>query len=158
MARFRYRMQSILNVKLKMETQAKQDFAAAKAVLDEEEEKLNALKERKAAYEKEAELLLQDHLKVRDIIDNKTAILRMDEYISAQILQVRLAAEQVEQARVRMTEIMKDRKMHETLKEKAFEEFLKEENHAESKEIDQLTSYTYGQKQINEAAKEAAHG
>ena len=153
MARFRYRMQSILNVKLKMETQAKQDFAAAKIALDEEEEKLSALKERKAAYEKEAELLLKDHLKVRDIIDNKTAILRMDEYISAQILQVRLAAEQVEKARERLTEVMKDRKMHETLKEKAFEEFLKEENRAESKEIDQLTSYTYGQKQINEAAQ-----
>lgn len=158
MARFRYRMQSILNVKLKMETQAKQDFAAAKIALDEEEEKLSALKERKSAYEKEAELLLQNHLKVRDIIDNKTAILRMDEYINAQILQVRLAAEQVEKARERLTEVMKDRKMHETLKEKAFEEFLKEENRAESKEIDQLTSYTYGQKQINEAAKEATHG
>ena len=151
MARFRYRMQSILNVKLKMETQAKQDFAAAKIALDEEEEKLSALKERKAAYEKEAELLLKDHLKVRYIIDNKTAILRMDEYISAQILQVRLAAEQVEKARERLTEVMKDRKMHETLKEKAFEEFLKEENRAESKEIDQLTSYTYGQRR-NEGA------
>lgn len=146
MARFRYRMQSILNVKLKLETQAKQDFAAARAALDEEEEKLDALRERKAAYEQEAELLLHDHLNVRDIIDNKTAILRMDEYISAQILQVRLAAEAVERAREHLTEVMKERKMHETLKEKAFEEFLREENRAESKEIDQLTSYTYGQK------------
>lgn len=29
---------------------------------------------------------------------------------------------------------------------KAFEAFLQEENHAESKAIDELTSYTYGQK------------
>jgi len=155
MARFRYRMQSILNVKLKLETQAKQDFATAKAALDEEEDKLNALRERKTAYEKEAELLLQDNLNVRDIIDNKTAIIRMDEYINAQILQVRLATEAVERARERLTEIVKDRKMHETLKEKAFEEFSKEENRAEGKEIDQLTSYTYGQRQINEAKQEA---
>lgn len=148
MARFRYRMQSILGIKLKMETQAKQDFAAAKAVLDEEEEKLEMLKARKAAYESQAEELLKEHLNVRDIMDNKTAILRMDEYIGAQILQVRLAAEQVEKARQRLAEIMKERKMHETLKEKAFMEFMQEENRAESKEIDQLTSYTYGQKQI----------
>lgn len=158
MARFRYRMQSILNVKLKLETQAKQDFAAAKAFLDEEEEKLNALRDRKTAYEQEAELLLQNQLNVRDIIDNKTAILRMDEYINAQILQVRLAEEAVERAREHLTEIMKDRKMHETLKEKAFEEFLKEENRAESKEIDQLTSYTYGQKQMNETGQINANG
>ena len=50
MARFRYRMQSILNIKMKMETQAKQEFAAAKAVLDEEEEKLEKLKARMAVY------------------------------------------------------------------------------------------------------------
>lgn len=150
MARFRYRMQSILNVKLKMETQAKQEFTAARAALDEEEEKLLRLKERKAAYEKEAELLLKDRLKVRDIIDNKTAILRMDEYISAQMLQVRLADEELEKARVRLSDVMKDRKMHESLREKAFAEFVKEENRAESKEIDQLTSYTYGRKQSNE--------
>ena len=45
-----------------------------------------------------------------------------------------------------MAEAMKERKMHETLREKAFEAFLQEENHAESKAIDELTSYTYGQK------------
>lgn len=154
MARFRYRMQSVLNIKLKMETQAKQEFSAARAVLDEEEEKLLKLKERKAAYEKEAEILLKDHLKVRDIIDNKTAILRMDEYISAQLLQVRLAAEELEKARKRLSDVMKERKMHESLREKAFEEFVKEENRAESKEIDQLTSYVYGRKQSNEEISE----
>lgn len=150
MARFRYRMQSVLNIKLKMETQAKQEFAAAKLVLDEEEEKLDALFARKLAYEKEAAALLQDHLKVREIIDNKAAILRMEEYIKAQQLQVQMAAEQVERARERLHEVITERKTHETLKEKAFEDFIREESRAESKEIDQLTSYTYGQKQMRE--------
>ena len=60
--------------------------------------------------------------------------------------QVDKAKEIVEAARERMAEAMKERKMHETLREKAFEAFLQEENHAESKAIDELTSYTYGQK------------
>lgn len=34
MARFRYSMQSILNIKMKMETLAKQEFSAARAALD----------------------------------------------------------------------------------------------------------------------------
>ena len=54
MAKFRYRMQSILDIKLKMETQAKQEFAQAKLALDREEEIMEQLKERKRSYEAEA--------------------------------------------------------------------------------------------------------
>ena len=38
MARFRYSMQSILNIKLKMETQAKQEFSAAKGFVWQEKQ------------------------------------------------------------------------------------------------------------------------
>lgn len=149
MARFRYKMQSVLNIKLKMETQAKQEFASARAEYDEQVDKLNALEDRKRAYEREAQKLLDDVLSIRDILDNKMAIVRMDEYIKAQQFQVQLAASQVEKAREKLQEVMMERKTQETLKQKAFEAFLMEENRAESKEIDQLTSYTYGQK-LNE--------
>ena len=40
-------------------------------------------------------------------------------------------------------EAMVERKTHEKLKEKAFEEFKQELLHEESKEIDELVSYTY---------------
>lgn len=146
MARFRYSLQSILDIKIKMETQAKQDFSAAKSALDEEEEKLQALYERKAGYEEEAKKLLTGVLKVRDIEDNKNAILMMDQYIAVQQKQVEQAQKRLEAARERLTEVMKERKTHETLREKAFEEFLQEENRQESKAVDELTSYTYGQK------------
>ena len=52
MARFRYSMQSILDIKLKMENQAKQEFSAARAALDEEEAKLQRLFDRKREYER----------------------------------------------------------------------------------------------------------
>ena len=58
MARFRYSLQSILNIKLKMETLAKQEFAAAKNALDREEERLQKLKARKTYYEEQAGSLL----------------------------------------------------------------------------------------------------
>lgn len=147
MARFQYRMQSILDIKLKMETQAKQEFASARAVLDEEEEKLLNLIKRKEEYEEEASVLLKDKLKIEDIRDNKNAIMHMEDSIKAQNLQVNLAKEQVEVAREKLKEIRTERKTQESLKEKDFSEFLQEENRKESKSIDQLTSYTYGQKQ-----------
>lgn len=146
MARFRYSLQSILDIKLKMETQAKQEFSAAKNALDEEEEKLEALRSRKSDYEDEARRLLTGTLNVREIEANKEAILRMEEYIAGQIQAVRQAAARLEDARVKLTEVMKERKTHETLREKAFAEFLQEENKQESKAVDELTSYTYGRK------------
>ena len=46
-------MQSILNIKLKMETQAKQEFSVAKTALDEEEERLEKLCDRSEEHTSE---------------------------------------------------------------------------------------------------------
>lgn len=146
MARFRYRMQSILDVKSKLETQAKQEFGAAKAALDEEISRLEGLKERKHAYEEQAQALLAGDLRLREITENKEAILRMEEFIDDQQQRVRQAENKLEAARRRLQAVMQERKMHEKLKEHAFEAFLSEEKHQEGKEVDELTSYTYGQR------------
>lgn len=151
MAKFHYSLQSILDIKLKMEEQARQAFSAARSRLDEEEEKLLLLQERKKFYEREAAELLTGHLHVKRIEENKEAILRMEEYISKQRLQVKEAEKALETEREKLSEVMKERKTHETLKDKALESFWQEESRRESKEIDELTSYTYGQKQqVNE--------
>lgn len=146
MAVFRYRMQSILDIKLKMETQAKQEFAQAKLVLDGEEEKLEALFEQKRFYEERAAGLLKGKLDLLEITANKDAILKTEEYIIEQKKRVEKAKQMLEKAREKLQEVMQERKVQEALKEKAFEAFLMEEKHQESKEIDQLTSYTHGQK------------
>ena len=152
MARFRYSMQSILHIKMKMETQAKQEFSAARAALDEEEQRLEALYGRKNGYEEAGKKLLSGTLKLREINENKMAIRCMEDYIEKQQINVNMAQEKLEMAREKLTEVRMERKTHETLKEKAFEAFLMEEKRQESKEIDQLTSYTYGQRRSEESA------
>lgn len=147
MARFRFSMQSILNIKYKLETQAKQSFAAAQAALLTEEEKLQGLRDRKAGYQDKARQLLSGVLNFMDIEENKTAISVMEGYIEEQAGKVELARRKAERARADMTQAMRERKTYETLREKAFQEFLLEENKAESKTVDELVSYTYGQKQ-----------
>lgn len=147
MARFVYHMQSILDIKNKMEEQAKMDYAAARIQLTEEEEKRDRLYKRKLHYEDENRERLHGQLKVRKIIEAKEAILRMDEFIVSQEEEIRKAEERLEQRRIQLTEARQERKTHEKLKEKAFDEFVAEENAKESREIDELTSYTYGQKQ-----------
>ncbi len=147
MAKFRYRLQNVLNIKLKMEDMAKQEFSTAKMLLDEEEEKLSGLRARKKEYEQLARTLLNGVLNVREIEINQNAILTMDGYIAEQYVQVENARRKLENAREHMKVAMQERKTQETLREKAFDAFVREENRAESKVIDELTSYTYGQKQ-----------
>lgn len=149
MAKFKYRMQSILNIKLKMEEQAKMQFAQAQAKLNEEEEKLQKLKDRKSLYETELKTELQSKLDLRKIEELQNAVVRMEEFIVTQMREVDKAARAVERERQKLAEVMMERKSHEKLKENAFEEFLQELNSAEGKEVDELTSYTYGQKNRN---------
>ena len=135
MSKFVYRMQNILNLKYKLEDQAKMEFAAARRRLTEEEEKLELLYRRKDSYEEEGRRLREDALAVMDILENRNAILQMEDFIELQKLQ----------------EVMQERKVQEKLREKAFEAFVKEENAKESKEIDELVSYTYGQRKREKA-------
>mgnify|MGYP007096989975 FL=1 len=51
MAKFVYRMQNILNLKLKLEEQAKIAFSTANAKLREEEKKLSQIKKERQLYE-----------------------------------------------------------------------------------------------------------
>lgn len=146
MARFRFSLQSILNIKEKMETQAKQEFASAMAALNTELATLERLQARRTEYETQSRELLSGRLDLLAIEENKEALLKMDRLIAAQNIRVADARKALETARERMADAMKERKTYETLREKAFEGFLQEENHAESKAIDELTSYTYGQK------------
>ena len=146
MAKFRYRMQSILNIKYQLETQAKMELGKAQMALREEQEKLQRLIDRKAAYLEEGRRIREKALRVNDLRDNRNAMLIMDELIVAQRTEVAKAAEVVELARQKLTEVMQERKMHEKLKEKALLQFLDEEKAAEAKVVDELTSYTYGQR------------
>jgi flagellar FliJ protein len=143
MARFNFRMQSILNIKTKMEDQAKLEFALARRALDEEEARLVALFERKEGYIEEGRRLLAETLDVQDLIDNKKYIMTIDGYIELQRLAILRAEELLEEARLLMTEAIKERKTYERLREIAFEEYLREENLNESKEVDELTSYKH---------------
>ena len=146
MAKFRYRMQSILNIKYQLENQAKMDLGRAQVRLMEEEEKLQTLIDRKEAYLEEGRRMRSKTLHVGELRDNSNAVSVMDEMIERQKEQVAKAEEAVEAARVRLQEVMQERKMHERLKEKALEQFRREENAAEFKSVDELTSYTYGQR------------
>ena len=146
MARFRYKMQNILSIKEKMETQAKQAFADAKRKLDLEQEALDRLFRKKEEIERHAVEVLQGDLDLHEIEDSQMARIIIDQRIEEQKHRVNRATLELETTRALLEEAVKERKTHEKLKEKQFDEFVREENRTESKTIDELTTYTYGQK------------
>lgn len=151
MSKFVYRMQNILNIKSKLEEQAKMDYGLARMRLNEEEEKMEVLQQRKAGYEETARSGLRDALHIREIRENKEAILRMDELIELQKLEIQKAQQKLEEERIKLQDAVQERKIQEKLRENAFEVFMQEEKANESRQIDELTSYLYGQKTITEA-------
>ncbi len=145
MARFRYRMQNLLDVKERMETQAKNDFALANLRLSEEEEKLKALQNKKNAYEEKLRLLYSENLDLQKINRTLTAIENLKILIRTQRTHVKRAMQNVELCRAKLTEAMQERKTHERLKEKQFDQFLAEEAASERKVIDEFVSYKHKQ-------------
>ena len=143
MAKFAYRMQSILDIKEKMEGQAKIAYGVANAKLMDEQGKLQQIMIRKAGYESQAKNLVNGTIDVPKIKECKRAVDTMKTMPRSQMMNVHAAERDVELARKQLNEAMVERKTHEKLKEKAFEEFKQELLHEESKEIDELVSYTY---------------
>ena len=159
MAVFRYKMQGILDIKEKLEDKAKQEFAEANMRLEAEKQKLSELQKRRDYYMMEGVKLRMELIDVRKIRENKMAVLQMDDFIREQLKAVNKAAVAVEKARAALQEVMQERKAHEKLKENAFQDFLKEEQAAESRAIDELTTYTHGQKlQGQKLMEEYRHG
>ena len=98
---------------------------------------------RRAGYESKARKLVSGSINVLEIRECRKAIDVLKSKQRSQMMNVHAAERDVELARKQLNEAMVERKTHEKLKEKAFEEFKQELLHEESKEIDELVSYTY---------------
>ena len=143
MAKFKYSMQNILEIKMKLETQAKNEFSIANRKYQTEKDRLDELVLKRVGYETRLKESLCGELNIRDINNLKKDINSIKSAIRTQLSNVKKAEDELEIKRYALNELMKERKTLEKLREKKFDEFQKEERDNESKEIDQLVSFTY---------------
>ncbi|MBR2045930.1 MAG: flagellar export protein FliJ [Agathobacter sp.] len=146
MAKFKYRMQNILDVKMKLESQAKIAYGIANQKYLDEQKKLQEIVLRRNSYEKILKESMTGTINVREVTHARADVNTMKTLMRRQMIEVHKAELALEDARRALNEVMQERKTHEKLKEKAFQQFMEEEKAAESKEIDQLVSYTYNNK------------
>ena len=128
---------------MKLESQAKIAYGIANQKYLEEQKKLQEIILRRTSYEKVLKESMMGSIDVRKVSHARADVNTMKTLMRRQMIEVHKAERALEDARRALNEVMMERKTHEKLKEKAFEQFKAELNAEESKEIDQLVSYTY---------------
>ena len=131
-------------MKEKLEEQAKNEYSQANMRLHEAEDEEERLRQREADAEEDLKNILAESLDVMEIKKKEDAVEILKVYVKEQHLVVIQRARDVEIAREKLNEAMKERKTFEKLREHAFEDFVKEQNLAEQKEVDELVSYRHG--------------
>ncbi|MDY2790255.1 MAG: flagellar export protein FliJ [Lachnospiraceae bacterium] len=147
MAKFLYSMQNVLNVKYKLEDQAKSAFSQAQMRVNEAKQELLMLTQRRISYEKTKQDLMRDRLDVRKLNECEQAIHTMQYYETEQKKKVAALEAVLDNASRKLKEAMMDRKTHEKLKENEFETFLLDLNAQEKKEIDEVVSFQYNNRE-----------
>lgn len=143
MATFRYKMQNILDLKEKLETQAKTEFAEQSAKLREEELKLSRIYDDIKVYEEKIRSMNEQKLDILELKQCNNGIKIKKQQAKAQKRNIALAQKNLDIARGKLNQVMVDRKTQEILKDKAFEEFKRELEATESKEVDEVVSFKY---------------
>ena len=146
MAKFLYSMQNVLNIKERLETQAKTEFAEMNNRLSIEQDTMRRLVKRMNMYEQLAKDSATQSIDIAEMRRCNEAIKIIKNQITQQAVRIRIAERNVDNATKKLTEAVQDRKIHEKLKEKAFDEFKLELNAQEVKEIDETVSFNYNNK------------
>lgn len=144
MAKFTYKMQSLLNIKEKLEEQEKTAYGLAKATLNEEERRLAEFVAKKNRYIEEKRVEMSSSIHVQELTLLEHAIKSMEYRVEEQVLVVKRAEQAVMLAQARLENAMKERKIQEKLKEHAFDEFKLELEAKEQQEINELVSFRFG--------------
>lgn len=143
MAKFIFKMESILSVKEKLEEQAKAEYSIEIMKLRQEEEKLEELENRKNAYQTRLYEAVMDTLNISEIKIFEDSVENIKYNIKLQLIVIANQQKNVDRAREKLDNAMKERKTYEKLKEKAFEEFKEQINAEEQKEINELVSFKF---------------
>lgn len=143
MAKFIFKMESILSVKEKLEEQAKAEYSIEIMKLRQEEEKLEELENRKNAYQTRLYEAVMDTLNISEIKILEDSVENIKYNIKLQLIVIANQQKNVDRAREKFDNAMKERKTYEKLKEKAFEEFKEQINAEEQKEINELVSFKF---------------
>lgn len=144
MAKFQFKMQSLLSAKEKIEEMKKLEFRKTMEVYRKEEHyQQNLIKNKKTCIHIQQELLNKKKIDFVQMRNIHLYNIQIKKKIEESSVRLQAAQQEMEEKRKNMLESMQQRKMLERLKEKALLDFITEENRQEQINIDELISYRY---------------
>lgn len=138
-------MQTLLNLKDKIEKRKELEYGQALAKLEEERRIKRELEGSKKKNIDDFRGGLNEAIKPLDIRSYNQFIDYLKKKIKAQEAVIKKAEAFAETKRLELVEAMKERKTLEALKEKDFEEYKVEEARAEQRIIDEIVSFRFNQ-------------
>lgn len=136
-------MQSILNLKEKLEEQEKNNYAMKQATYMSELNQQRQMELKQGKYEDRLRELMRDTLDIESMRHVKEGIESLKQLILIQKDRVAKAEQALKLAQVKLEQAMIERKTQEKLREKQFKLYVSELNNEEKKEIDELISFRY---------------
>jgi len=158
-AKFKYRLQIVLDLRIRKEDQLKLDLAAATRVRDGEVVKLNQMVDRRQKAQKSLEGHLAEGA-VSEVQMTNDFIQAMTAKVDAQNRSVARANVNVEEIRKKLMEASKERQIMDKHKEKAKEEWMAEQKKLEAKTVDEQAGNIFNmarRKRADEAEEEARY-
>ncbi|HOQ06578.1 MAG TPA: flagellar export protein FliJ [Clostridiales bacterium] len=142
MAKFIFKMQSVLNIRKQKEDSIKNELADAMRKLEAEKRKLAELEDRLENTVREFNEKTKKST-VHELIEFNEYLSVLNSRIRSQKENVNIAAQYVDKVREELVKAMKDRKILEKLKDRQYEQFLMEQKKLEQKTNDEIVSYNY---------------
>lgn len=141
MAKFHFKLESILRLKHQMEDNLKNELGKAKRKLDREERILGRLKSEEEECIRDFNAKTSQKTTAKKLKEHNTYISVIRKRIELQKENVNQARLNVDKVRGELIKIVQEREMLEKLKEKKYAEFIKERNKEEQKLNDEVVSY-----------------
>jgi flagellar FliJ protein len=155
MAKFKFKLKTLLSLRRQLEEQAKNKLAKAVMALNRELAALSGIRAAIAATMDAFRALSSGRFVAGRIKEHNYFISAMREREKAQLDAVKSAEAAVAQARGELLAAVQRREMLDKLRERAFARYLGEERRAEQMVVDEIVSYKIGSNLNGESIEES---
>ena len=142
---FKFKFESILSLKTRLEDMKKAEFKEASERLEQEKEELKRLTELKNVQYDFMKNKEENGFTAKDLIAFTNYINNLKERIEKQKQAVMRAADRLEVLRQELIKISQEKKMFETLKEKKLDEYMQEYYKQEQQVVDDIVNFKYSE-------------
>ena len=142
--RFKFRLQSVLNLKEKKLEDERMALAQILGVLEDQKDTLLSLNDKKEQIEKSFDNANKEAaLDIQNIVNARNYLEKISNEIKTQFEIIKKTQIELDEQTQKVNEAYKELKVLEKLKEKQYEEFLKEFRQNETKELDDIVISRY---------------